>query len=50
MNTSRLFLILLFFGFYFPGSSLSQTARQESSQSFTLLYSSNVAGEYEPCG
>ncbi|WP_153306352.1 hypothetical protein [Desulfopila sp. IMCC35006] len=30
--------------------AFSQTAKSLAPMSYTLLYSSNVSGEYEPCG
>jgi hypothetical protein len=48
----HVFRIFLLFSLIFTGFGYCQTANQTDSkpQSFTLLYSSNVFGEYSPCG
>jgi hypothetical protein len=35
---------------FLTGSGNCQTDKQIQPKSFSLLYSSNVSGEYEPCG
>jgi len=50
MKPTTIFQFLLFIILILAGSAFSQTSKQCNPQSFTLLYSSNVLGEYEPCG
>jgi hypothetical protein len=48
----HVFHIILFFSLMLAGFGYCQAANQTDSQpqSFTLIYSSNVLGEYSPCG
>jgi hypothetical protein len=50
MNPRYIPLSLLFIILLLAGSGNSETAHQIKPTSFSLLYSNNVLGEYEPCG
>lgn len=46
-QTAYFFIFYLLFNALFPDSCPAST---KTEQKFTLLFSNNVAGEYEPCG
>jgi hypothetical protein len=50
MKPTHIFQFLLLIALLLAGSGYSQTANQAKPKLLSLLYSSNVLGEYEPCG
>lgn len=50
MKTIHIFQLSMFIVLILAGLGFSQTTKQNQPTSFSLLYSSNVLGEYEPCG
>lgn len=50
MKLSRIFLLSILGLFSLGGLAFSETTQSCGQTSFTLLYSSNVLGEYAPCG
>jgi hypothetical protein len=50
MNLKHILHFSLFIALLLAGSGYSQTANQAKPGLLSLLYSSNVWGEYEPCG